>query len=463
MYGIKKRLVMNFTFVVLMVILVLGSSFVIGVRSFYYGGAEQALLSRINVSTNFYNKYIQYYNLQSKAKYIFEHTSQDDLAHVEVIDLDGNVILDFNGFTKRKSVLTQDVQDALKGDTGIWVGKSEDTGEHILAVSKPLTFYNSTAGVLRYVTSVEEIDKVVNQITLLVWSIGAGLVLLSLVLNLILSKRIISPIVELTGAAKSMAKGDFSQRARQAADDEIGTLAETFNYMASELEKAEEIKNDFISSVSHELRTPLTSIKGWSEVVLTGDMEDKEETRLAMQIIVKETDRLTGLVEQLLDFSRLQAGGMEIHKTELEVNQLLMDVQQQFSARAFQKEIKLVTETPDEPLRVLGDENRLKQVVINLLHNSMKFSEEHTTITIRSYQEDQVVIIEVIDQGAGISEEELPRITDRFYKGKHKQSGSGIGLSLCLEIVKLHQGTLHVTSKVGVGTTIQVCLPIYEQ
>ncbi|MCR8998396.1 histidine kinase dimerization/phospho-acceptor domain-containing protein, partial [Brevibacillus laterosporus] len=213
------------------------------------------------------------------------------------------------------------------------------------------------------------------------WSIGAGLVLLSLILNLILSKRIITPIVELTGAAKSMAKGDFSQRARKVGDDEVGTLAETFNYMASELEKAEEIKNDFISSVSHELRTPLTSIKGWSEVVLTGDMEDKEETRMAMQIIVKESDRLTGLVEQLLDFSRLQAGGMEIHKTELEVNQLLMDVQQQFSARAFQKEIQLVTETPDEHLIVLGDENRLKQVVINLLHNSMKFSEEHTTIT----------------------------------------------------------------------------------
>ncbi|WP_232696748.1 sensor histidine kinase [Brevibacillus daliensis] len=463
MYGIKKRLVMNFTLVVFLVVLVSGSTFVISMRGFYYGGAEQALTNRVQVATTFYNKYIQYYNLHDKAKYIFEHISQDDTAHIEVIDLEGNVIIDFNGFTDRQIVKTKDVTDALEGNTGTWIGRNPETGERVLAVSDSLTYSGTNAGVLRYITSIEEVDTVVKKITLFTVLIGSSLVLFSLVINHWLAKRLISPVLELTDVAQHMAKGDFSHRALLKSDDEIGTLGEAFNYMAGELEKTEEMKNDFISSVSHELRTPLTSIKGWSELVLTGDMEDKDEMKMAMQIILKESDRLTGLVEQLLDFSRLQSGRMEIQKAELDINTLLAEIKQQFSARAGQKNIKLILETAEEPLIMWGDENKLKQVIINLLHNSLKFSEENTAITLRSMREEDELILQVEDQGLGIHEEDIPRVTDRFYKGKHKQSGSGIGLSLCLEIVKLHQGRLDVQSEVDKGTLMIIHLPIGEK
>lgn len=259
-----------------------------------------------------------------------------------------------------------------------------------------------------------------------------------------------------------MAKGDFSVQAAKQFDDEVGTLADTFNYMAAEIGKNEKLKNDFISSVSHELRTPLTSIKGWGETLISGGLKDHEETTLGLEVISKETDRLIGLVEELLDFSKLQSGEMTLCEEKLDMREVLDDLNVQFAIPAQEKQIELRLEMPALPLTVMGDSNRLKQVFVNLLDNAIKFTPVNGTISVVATSSDGRLITTVQDTGEGIDPDDLGRITGKFYKGRSKLSGSGLGLAISKDIVQLHKGSLTIHSRLGHGTTVTVDLPLVQ-
>jgi signal transduction histidine kinase len=401
------------------------------------------------------------YSLGDQSRYIFENEITEDFTRVEVIDLYGNLVIDSYGLPPGKKTPTPDIQAALKGSAETWMGIDPDTKERILALSQPLMQDSRMIGILRYTTSIKRVDEVLNKITGAAIGVGLAVVCLSLLVSWLMARRIVSPIGELTTVAKYMAGGDFSRKAEKRYDDEVGHLADTLNYMAEEIVRNEKLKNEFISSVSHELRTPLTSIKGWSETLLSGGLEEQEETKLGLGVITKETDRLIGLVEDLLDFSKLQSGGMGIRCEIVDINRLVEEIGEQFIASGNRHKLNIEVELGEGPLELTADRNRLKQVMVNLLDNAIKFTPEGGTIRLTTAREEEEVRIQVEDTGEGIQAENIKRVTEKFFKGTTRYPGSGLGLSICKEIVQLHKGRMGISSVFGQGTIVTIWLPLH--
>ena len=271
---------------------------------------------------------------------------------------------------------------------------------------------------------------------------------------------IIAPVGEVSRTARQIAQGDFDVRLDTHNDDEIGQLCASINNMAEELSNAEQVKNDFISSVSHELRTPLTAIRGWGETLLSDDDLDPETRRKGMQVIMGETERLSQMVEELLDFSRIQGGRMVLTRENVDLAAELSDVVLMYTERARRENKTLLYEEPEGVIIVYADRNRLRQVFINILDNAIKYSDGGDTVAVTLTTISGSAVISVADTGIGIAPEELPRVKDRFYKGKSSRRGSGIGLAVADEIINMHGGSLKLTSRKGEGTTVTITLPL---
>ncbi|MEC0247716.1 HAMP domain-containing sensor histidine kinase [Paenibacillus chitinolyticus] len=459
MSSIRSKVVWNFLLIIVFIVLLLGGLFLGTIYQYYYGSALQALSERAKFTVDYNNRYNSLSPLQERARNILKELAKDEISRVEVLDLEGNLIRDSYGFTSKRKIDTSDVQSALLGEPGKWIGLNTDTKERIMALSYPLKNGDRVVGVLRYTTSIEQVDRMVMRTAWIIIGIGVAVILVSLAVSLLLANRIVRPIREVTDVAQSMAQGDFHNKAVKRHDDEVGHLADTLNYMADEILRNDRLKNEFISSISHELRTPLTSIKGWSETLVSGDLNEKEETLTGLSVISKETDRLIGLVEDLLDFSKLQSGNMKMHREPVDVNRLVKDIYQQFAGNCQRRRMELQISLAENSLYVFGDQNRLKQVLINLLDNAMKFTQENGVIRIMTRTEGSLVQLIVEDEGEGISPEAVKYVTEKFYKADNRQPGSGLGLSICQEIAQLHGGTLQVTSELGQGTTVTVELP----
>ena len=218
------------------------------------------------------------------------------------------------------------------------------------------------------------------------------------------------------------------------------------------------MKNDFISSVSHELRTPLTAIKGWAETLMD-DSVDRETTKKGIGVIIKESERLSGMVEELLDFSRLQSGRLQLSLTKLDLVAELSDAVLMFTERARQ-EIRLDYDEPMDILPIMGDANRLRQVFVNILDNALKYSDAGDSITVVVLRQENNAVITIQDTGIGIAPADLPKIKTRFYKANATRRGSGIGLAVADEIVTMHDGSLELDSREGVGTRVTITLPL---
>ena len=268
---------------------------------------------------------------------------------------------------------------------------------------------------------------------------------------------IVKPINELTDLAGDLAEGKFNHKAEVRSDDEIGKLAQAINFMIDNVKEKEQLKNEFISSTSHELRTPLTSIKGWA--VTLQDGQEDELTRDGLSIIESETDRLQGMVEELLDFSSYTTGKVRLSFETVNIIDLVKNISKQVNPRAKNNDIDLVLNYEDDVLLASIDRNRIKQVLLNIIDNSIKFTEADGLIMINIIDEDKFYKIQVIDTGIGISPDEINHITDKFYKGKHSRSHMGLGLSITEEIVGLHGGNMIIESVLNEGTTITIEMP----
>ena len=222
------------------------------------------------------------------------------------------------------------------------------------------------------------------------------------------------------------------------------------------------MKNDFISSVSHELRTPLTAIRGWGETAKMSVGTDEELVNRGLDVVLSEADRLSSLVEELLDFSRMESGRMTVVSQPLNISQLLSESVDMYTELSKQQGIELIYARPTEDLEVLGDTNRLKQVFINIIDNAVKYTETGGQVLIDQIKEEACVRISVKDTGVGIPAQDIDRIKEKFYKANKTVRGSGIGLAVADEIIKQHQGLLFIESTEGVGTTATIVLPLYE-
>ncbi len=223
------------------------------------------------------------------------------------------------------------------------------------------------------------------------------------------------------------------------------------------------MKNEFISSVSHELRTPLTSIRGWVETLRTLDDPTDENYRKGLEIINNETARLYNMVEELLDFSRLQNGRLKMECRPLDLVAELTDAVLFCEARIQREGLLLAYAEPEEMIPVYADPDRLRQVFINILDNAIKYSAPGGRITVKIWQGEYKAFIEIIDQGRGIPPEDLENVKTKFYKGSNSVRGSGIGLALVDSIMTALDGTMDLKRTLGRGTVVTLGLPIYKR
>lgn len=470
MQGIKKRWVYNYIVITLAILLVIETGFMIAIKNYYYGNVSALISYRANHSAEFYHNYLDRdsYDIQDIADRMSRDFSPATYENLEfqILDIDGSVIVSSSGFQIDKIIKTGDVIGAIDGSPTTWNGKNDETNEPVMASSSPLKDPSGEViGILRYVTSLREVNNAIAMIFAISMFFITIIILIMMAMSLLFSKSIINPINEINGVAQKMAEGQFTQRIEKHYNDEIGELADTLNYMAGEIVESANLKNEFISSISHELRTPLTSIKGWSETILSGDLEDKDETKMGLNIIVKETTRLSQMVEELLDFSKMESGRIVLHLEEVNIEEELDEIYSITKARASKDRVNLIYNRPEkgELPDVMADRNRLKQVFINVIDNAIKFTEEEKSVYMDVEVGDEAITVIIRDEGIGIPAEEIEHISEKFYKGKSKKSGSGIGLAISDEIMNLHKGELKIESKDGEGTQVTIKIPINKE
>lgn len=381
---------------------------------------------------------------------------------VQVIDRYDNVIVTTTGFQPANQKMPDYEKAKKSGETGISKTKTSD-GEPILACTTMI--YDESGkqlGAYRWITSLSNANKKISN-SVLALVVAAILVLAFCAFSgLFFISSIVKPIRDVSNIARKIASGDFNSRIEIKKNDEIGELCDTINYMASELSQAENMKNDFISSVSHELRTPLTAIKGWGETAKMSLGTDEALVRRGIDVVLSEADRLSSLVEELLDFSRMETGKLTVVFQPLNISQLLSESVDMYIELARQQGIELAFTRPAEDITVLGDPNRLKQVFINIIDNAVKYTEKGGQVLVDQISEEGCSRITVKDTGVGIPAQDIDRVKEKFYKANKKVRGSGIGLAVADEIVKQHKGLLFLESTEGVGTTVTIVLPLYE-
>lgn len=289
--------------------------------------------------------------------------------------------------------------------------------------------------------------------------VGLSVILALILVNLHFIRTITGPVKALTDMARRISGGSYGIQADKPRDDEIGDLFDSINEMSAEIAQGERLQTEFISSVSHELRTPLTAITGWSET-LAYDQAIQGDSRRGIAIISKEASRLTKMVEELLEFTRIQGGRFNLNMEKIDVSVELEDAVFTYGKLLRQDGMELIYQPQGEPLPLInGDAERLKQVFLNILDNAAKYGRGGGKIIVSLSSQDGYAVIRVRDFGRGIPADELPHVKERFYKGSSKERGSGIGLAVCDEIVSRHSGTLSIENAQGGGVLATVRLP----
>lgn len=460
--GISRRWFVNTVGLILVILIVFIVVLSFTVQSYTYSNISNTLAGRMEGLVNVLksdNMTTTEFVASTRAQ--VETYADKNSMELMAIDKNGRIIATSTGFEPNASQEMKDYNDALRSadNTGSWQGKL-DTGEKAMALTHVVRDLNDNDKIIcsiRFIVSLEKADQ---QITLIVFAliiIGFLIMLFIFVSGLYFIRSIVLPIRQVTVSARQIARGDFDVRIEKKKEDEIGQLCDSINDMASELSAADRMKNDFISSISHELRTPLTSIKGWAETLRAGVDDDTEER--GMKVIIRESERLSGLVEELLDFSRLQNDAMKLIMQKVDILAELDSAVFMFTDRADTEKKALHYEENISLSPICGDVDRLRQVFVNIIDNALKYTGAGGTIRISSSESGGYVHIRVQDTGCGIPAEHLQNVKKKFYKANQLVRGSGIGLALADEIVAMHCGTLEIDSVENEGTSVTVSLP----
>lgn len=459
---LTRRWLKNAFFITVVFLLVLQVLFTVMLRYYYYEGTETALESRAQL----YHRTVEFYwgpdtvLTGDISRDMIAHFSDKDKMELQVLDTAGQIQVSSTGFLPEDPT-TPDFKTALSSPNGVgvWHGRS-DSGETVMALTMLETDSDGAVlGALRYVVSLSSVDKQIVFLSLLVFGLILLIILFMSLSGVYFINSIVVPVAAINKTARRIAMGEYEARLEKSYNDEIGELCDTINFMAGEISAAERMKNEFISSVSHELRTPLTAIKGWTET-LQDAITDRELTAQGLTVIGKEAQRLSGLVEELLDFSRMEGGHIALRPTRLDVGAELEEAVFLLRDKAARGGVVLeFVERPDLP-PVRGDAARIKQVFVNLLDNAVKFSHPGDRVRAEAAVVGDRVQIVISDTGVGIPPEKLPLVTRKFYQGEPGEAGAGIGLAVAQEILHLHGGSMEIDSELEVGTTVTVWLPL---
>lgn len=460
-HSITRRWIFNNLGVVVLAILVIDMAIIYAVQNYFYSSAKQYLVSKLNAVTSVLSIHSQdsSANFSAEMRKMLETFNEKDKIELMAINSKGRVVLTSSGFSPEADDPMPDYGEALQKSEGDHIYRLSG-GEKVLAVSVPIDSMSREYNAVRMVTSLSKIDDTIKNYAAAITIVCLVIILIIVITGLYFAGSIVRPIRQISGIARKFAMGDFSTRIENDSDDEIGDLCTAINNMADELSATEAMKNEFISSVSHELRTPLTAIKGWAETLMIDGGGSPDTMKKGVKVIVNETERLSQMVEELLDFSRMQNGHFTLQNANMDILAELGDAVLIYSDKARREEKEIIYNEPEMLPFVYGDKNRIRQVFINVIDNAVKYSSAGDTVTIMAYEKGGSVVVMVTDTGCGIKSSDLSKVKTKFYKANHTRRGSGIGLAVADEIITMHGGTMEITSEgEGKGTTVIITLP----
>ncbi|MFZ5595768.1 MAG: ATP-binding protein [Bacillota bacterium] len=356
-----------------------------------------------------------------------------------------------------------DIKTILDG--GIITRKEQYSNQmngYFAFVGMPLYNGDKVTGAILLLSPQEQANKTLTQIYKIIWGTTGVSMVIASVFIYILSVKISRPVENIQKAAAAIAEGRFTDDLKPSGSDEVAQLTKTFNYMKNRLMQIEEMRKDLIANVSHELRTPLTSISGFILGILDGVIPPGEQEKY-LRLAYEETARLNRLVNDLLQLARIQTGNISLNREKIDVGDFLREIAEENSLATARRNIALTSASPDGVL-IYADRDRLKQILINLLHNAINYSGEGGEISIQAQKTGDSLMVTVSDSGPGIPEDQLDLIFEKFYRVEKSRSreipGTGLGLSIARELVELHGGKIYARNKPGRGTDMIFEIPL---
>ena len=464
--GLRRRWMTSSLLPVITILVLISALVSIGLGSAYYSNARSALEAKAAAGAEYFNTYAmtsyeEYYHSATLYANSFEDSDRIEL---QFLNSNGAVDVSTRSMMIGSAPGTQDVYDALSsGVISSYLGRDNATGERIIAASGLLKFQGEVVGIIRLVTSAHNLDSQVLLTVMIILAIMLAVSFVVVISSLLLINNVVAPVSAVSEAAKQISGGSYGFCIPNRYADEMGELVDNINDMSVKIGQNEKLQQEFISSVSHELRTPLTAINGWAETLLAdvGESEEEEALRRGLSIIVKESSRLTKMVEELLDFSKIADGRFTLDMEPMDLQAEFEDTVYTYHQIFKQEGITLLYTAGDEYDEIISaDPVRLKQVFCNVLDNAAKHGGSGKRIVTRLNRSRGHYIITVRDFGPGIPEADLPHVKEKFYKGSSKARGSGIGLAVCDEIIRLHDGTFSIDNAKGGGAIVTIKLPI---
>lgn len=402
---------------------------------------------------------------------IFEDLSQDfpEIALLDkffqIFGPAGQVTIQSANIQSREIPLSQTAFRAALEGGATFESVQFEKGVPIRLLSFPVRQGDQLVNILRVGTSLQPTERMLHRLLIGLYIASPVALLVSLAGGWFLAGRALRPVHVLTQTAKRIAAGDLTQRIQTPhSNDEIGQLASTFNDMIGRLEVSFRQIRQFSADASHELRTPLTITKGETELALRRPRQ-ADDYRMVLESNLEEIDRMSRIVDELLFLSRADLGEIKLKMLPVQLDDLVREVQQQAMVLGQDRHVTTVLNAV-EPVVVLGDDLRLRELLLNLVDNAVKYSCDGQSVTLSLQVVDHRVKLTVQDRGIGISQDEQTRIFDRFYRTDearaHASKGSGLGLSICKWIVEVHKGTLTVQSQPRQGATFTVFLPLAD-
>ena len=462
--GLRRRWIVSSILPVITILVLIAALVSIALGSNYYANARSALEAKATAGTEYFNTYaMTSYDEYFRSATLYANSFEDSASiELQFLDRNGHVEVSTRSLMAGSKPGTKDITDAFStGRVCSFKGVDPATGEKIIAASGLLKFNGRVVGVMRFVTATRNLDSQVLLTVLIILAIMAAVIFVIVISSLLLINNVVAPVSAVSEAAKQISGGSYGYQIPNRYADEMGELVDNINDMSLKIGENEKLQSEFISSVSHELRTPLTAINGWGETLLADDGSDPEALRRGLNIIVKESGRLTNMVEELLDFSKMADGHFSLHLEQMDLQAEFEDAVYTYREIFKQQGITLDYHSDgvyDEP--ITADPERLKQVFCNVLDNAAKHGGAGKRIETRLVRRGSHYIITIRDYGPGIPADDLPHVKEKFYKGSSKARGSGIGLAVCDEIIRLHNGTLAIGNAKGGGCIVTIRLPI---
>lgn len=457
---IRRRWMTNTLAATFAIVAVAVSVFAVAMNNYYTSTIMATLESRAQTVADMFQDYTESYYRSTARDFVNSFEEKDNI-EVQFLNSKGRVLmsslLDISG----GSPDTLDVKGAINTKRlSTWKGTDPNTGDSIMAASAPVVYNGNVVGVVRMVTSTRLVERQMLNLTLIAIAVGVFILIIMGLYASSFIRTILDPVSRVTETARRIAAGSYGVQMEKTSDDEVGELIDTINDMSVKIDQAERTQSEFISSVSHELRTPLTAINGWAETLYNGEIDNSEDMRKGLGIVVSEARRLTNMVEELLEFSRMETGRFNLSVEPIDIKAELEDAVYTYREFFRRKGLELEYTDCEEEFELLdGDPERLRQVFCNLLDNADKHGGSGGKVDVSIASEPSCVAIRIRDYGRGVPEEELPFIKYKFYKGSSQARGSGIGLAVCEEIITCHGGSLDISNAEGGGCLVTLRLP----